>query len=155
MQRFNFSTLSLHKMTIMRYICVLSLVLILFSCSNSADKIQGRWKLEEIDYSMYFSEVSDDVKTFLEGQMKEEFARLKDKTFFEFLEDDKMKLESPNFNGKQTFTDGVWTMNASEDSLFFELSDAEHFKIVTLSDKEMVLKTDEMPKRTLRLSKVN
>ena len=138
----------------MRYITVLSLLLILFSCSNSADRIEGRWKLEEIDYSEYFSEVSDDVRFFLEGQMKEEFARLKDKTFFEFMEDNKMKLESPNFAGKQTFSDGVWTMNSAEDSLFFELSDTEHFKIVTLSDQEMVLKTDEMPKRTLRLSKV-
>lgn len=154
MQWISFSALSLHKTTIMRYITVLPLLLILFSCSNSADRIEGRWKLEEIDYSEYFSEVSDDVRVFLEGQMKEEFARLKDKTFFEFMEDNKMKLESPNFAGKQTFSDGVWTMNSAEDSLFFELSDTEHFKIVTLSDQGMVLKTDEMPQRTLRLSKV-
>lgn len=145
--------LSLSKMTLMRYISILSLLLLLFSCSNTADKINGRWKLEEIDYSEYFSEVPDDVRTFLEGQMKEEFERLKGKTFFEFLDDNKMKLESPNFAGKQTFTDGVWTMSSSEDSLYFELSETEHYKIVTLNDKEMVLKTDEMPKRTLRLSK--
>lgn len=138
----------------MRYISIFSLMLILFSCSNTSDKVNGRWKLEEIDYSAYFSEVSDDVRTFLEGQMKEEFERLKDKTFFEFLDDNKMKLESPNFSGKQTFTDGVWTMNSGEDSLYFELSETEHYKIVSLTDQEMVLKTDEMPKRTLRLSKV-
>jgi hypothetical protein len=147
--------LSLRKMTIMRYISLVSLLLLLFSCSNSEQKVTGRWKLEEIDYSEYFSEVPDDVRTFLEGQMKEEFERLKDKTFFEFSEENKMKLESPNYTGKQTFTNGVWTMNSKEDSLYFELSETEHYKIVSINDKEMVLKTDEMPKRTLRLSKVS
>lgn len=142
------------KNTFMRYISALSLLLVLFSCSTNADKITGRWKLEEIDYSEYFSEVPGDAKSFLEAQMKEEFERLKDKTFFEFSDENRVKLESPNFSGKQTFTDGIWTMSSTEDSLYFELSEKEYYKIVTLTEAEMVLKTDDMPKRTLHFSKV-
>lgn len=138
----------------MRYLGILILLLVLGSCSSNSNKVTGKWKLEKIDYSEYFTEVSDEVRVFLEGQMEEEFQRLKGKTFFEFSEDNKLKLEAPNYSGQQTVSDGVWTMSSGEDSLYFELSEPEHFKIITLNDKEMVLKTDDTPKRTLHLSKV-
>jgi cytochrome c oxidase assembly protein Cox11 len=138
----------------MRYLVILVLSVVLVSCSSNSDKVNGKWKLEKIDYSDYFSEVSEEVRVFLESQMDEEFQRLKDKTFFEFGDDNKLKLEAPNYAGKQTITDGVWTMSSGEDSLYFELSEPEHFKIVTLNDREMVLKTDDTPKRTLHLTKV-
>lgn len=138
----------------MRYLIILVLFVVLTSCSSNSDKVNGKWKLEKIDYSEYFSEVSDEVRGFLEGQMEEEFQRLKGKTFFEFSEDNKLKLEAPNYEGKQTESDGVWTMSSNEDSLYFELSEPEHFKIITLNGEEMVLKTDDTPKRTLHFSKV-
>ena len=137
----------------MRSIPFILFLLLVVSCSNPSSKVIGKWKLEEIDYTAYFAEAPEDVKSFMQGQMQEEFERLKDKTFFEFADGDQMKLEAPNFNGKQTFVEGKWSMNESSDSLFFELADPERFKILTLTEKEMVLSTDETPKRTLRLSK--
>lgn len=130
------------------------LLLIITSCSNESDKVVGKWKLEQIDYSAYFAEVSDEVREFLEGQMEEEFAKLKDKTFFEFTDNNKLKLEAPNYSKKQTFTSGSWQMNEAGDSLFLQLAEKESYKIITLTEKEMVLSTDEAPKRTLKLSKV-
>lgn len=139
----------------MKTFAFIILLAILFSCTDSSDKVVGKWKLENIDYSEYFEGVPDEVKTFMEAQMKEEFNRLKDKTFFEFTDDNKLKLEAPNYVGKITFTDGNWNMNEVGDSIFFQLIELESYKIVTLNEKEMILKTDETPKRTLILSKKN
>ena len=138
----------------MRFITFVLLFFLVVSCSSTSSKIVGKWKLEEIDYSAYFLDVSNEVKTMLENQMKEEFERLKNKTYFEFKEDYKLLLEAPNYEGKQTFTEGSWTMNSSEDSLFFELEDLENYKIEKLDELEMVLSTSDTPKRTLRLTKV-
>lgn len=139
----------------MKFFAVTLLIIVLSACSDSSSKVEGRWKLENIDYSAYFSEVSDEVRSFLEGQMEVEFNRLKDKTFFEFGENNVLKLEAPNYVDKKTITDGTWKMNAAQDSIFFQLADPESYKIITLNEKEMILSTDETPKRTLVLSKVN
>lgn len=138
----------------MRFIPVYVVVLLVFSCSSPTSKVMGKWKLEEIDYTEYFAEAPEEAKTMMQGQMQEEFERLRNKTFFEFSEGEKLTLEAPNFNGKQNFVEGTWSMNKENDSLFFNLSDPEHFKIVSLSDKEMLLSTNDTPKRKLRLSKV-
>ena len=134
---------------------LLFLAVVLFAaCSNNTSKINGRWKLEEIDYSSYFESVSDEVRQFLQEQMKSEFKRLKNKTFFEFKLDNTVLLEAPDFMGKQTLTNGKWSVNASKDSLFLELADIEAYKILSLNDTEMVLTTNEAPNRILRLSKI-
>ena len=86
--------------------------------------------------------------------MQSEFKRLKNKTFFEFKLDNTVLLEAPDFVGKQTLTNGKWSVNASKDSLFLELADSEAYKIITLNDTEMVLTTDDAPNRVLRFSKV-
>jgi hypothetical protein len=131
----------------MRYITFVFLFFLIVSCSSKSSKLVGKWKLEEIDYTAYFLDVSKEVKILLENQMKEELERLKNKSF-------KLILEAPNYEGKQTFTEGTWEMNSSEDSLFFELEDLENYKIEKLDELEMVLSTSDSPKRTLRLSKV-
>ena len=138
----------------MRYITFVFLFFLIVSCSSKSSKLVGKWKLEEIDYTAYFLDVSKEVKILLENQMKEELERLKNKTYFEFNESFKLILEAPNYEGKQTFTEGTWEMNSSEDSLFFELEDLENYKIEKLDELEMVLSTSDTPKRTLRLSKV-
>lgn len=138
----------------MKKILLFLAVMLFAACSNNTSKINGRWKLEEIDYSSYFESVSDEVRQFLQEQMKSEFKRLKNKTFFEFKQDNTVLLEAPDFMGKQTLTNGKWSVNASKDSLFLELADIEAYKILSLNDTEMVLTTNEAPNRILRLSKI-
>ncbi len=138
----------------MKKILLFLAVMLFAACSNNTSKINGRWKLEEIDYSSYFESVSDEVRQFLQEQMKSEFKRLKNKTFFEFKLDNTVLLEAPDFMGKQTLTNGKWSVNASKDSLFLELADIEAYKILSLNDTEMVLTTNEAPNRILRLSKI-
>jgi len=111
--------------------------------------------LEEIDYSAYFKDAPVQVKELLEDRMKEEFERLKDKTFFTFSSNHVLKLEVPNYTGKQTTTEGKWRMNSSEDSVFFELSEPENFKIVALDGESLELSTNDLPKRTVRMSRAN
>lgn len=147
--------LSLTKNSFMRFIPIFVVLFVAFSCSSPSSKVMGKWKLEEIDYSDYFAEAPSEVKSMMQSQMQEEFERLRNKTFFEFSDGEKLTLEAPNFNGKQTFVEGTWSMNKENDSLFFDLSDPEHFKIISLTENDMVLSTDETPKRKLRLSKVN
>lgn len=138
----------------MKKILLFLAVMLFAACSNNTSKINGRWKLEEIDYSSYFESVSDEVRQYLQEQMKSEFKRLKNKTFFEFKQDNTVLLEAPDFMGKQTLTNGKWSVNASKDSLFLELADIEAYKILSLNDTEMVLTTNEAPNRILRLSKI-
>lgn len=138
----------------MKKILLFLAVMLFAACSNNTSKINGRWKLEEIDYSSYFESVSDEVRQYLQEQMKSEFKRLKNKTFFEFKLDNTVLLEAPDFMGKQTLTNGKWSVNASKDSLFLELADIEAYKILSLNDTEMVLTTNEAPNRILRLSKI-
>lgn len=145
---------SLAKKKKMKYLSILLLIVVFSSCSNPSSKVLGKWKVEEIDYSSYFAEVPEEVRTFLEEQMKEEFLRLKDKTYFNFKDDNKLLLNAPNYNGDQTNTDGLWTMNSAGDSLFLELAERENYKIEKVDEKQMILSTNETPKRTLRLSKV-
>lgn len=125
------------------------------ACTDNSNVIIGKWKLENIDYSSYFAEISEELKMLFETQMEEEFNRLKEKTFFEFKEDQALVLEAPNYHDKQTFTNGNWKMNATKDSLFLELADPESYQIITLNDSVLVLKTDEAPKRTLKLIRNN
>lgn len=127
----------------------------LVSCSSNENKIIGKWKLDNIDYSEFFKEAPAEVKSIIESQMEEEFERLKDKTFFTFSDDQKVTLEAPNFVGKTTLTAGSFKMNDNLDSLFLQLSDPENYQIVSLDDKFLILKTSDSPKRTLQLSKVN
>ncbi len=150
----SFPTIIFTEKLTMRYITFVFLFFLVVSCSSTSSKIVGKWKLEEIDYAAYFLDVSEEVKILLENQMKEEFERLKNKTYFEFKEEYKLILEAPNYEGKQTFTEGNWKMNSSEDSLFFELEDLENYKIERLDELEMVLSTSDTPKRSLRFSKV-
>jgi hypothetical protein len=88
----------------MKYLLFCSVILLCIGCSSNASKIEGKWKLEEIDYSAYFKDAPAQVKELLEDRMKEEFERLKDKTFFTFSSNQVLTLEVPNYTGKQTTT---------------------------------------------------
>jgi len=129
-------------------------LLILVSCSDSSNQIIGKWKVEKIDYSEFFENAPSGLKEILESKMQEEFERLKGKTFFTFSEGEIVKLEAPNFEGKQTITEGKYSFNDTKDSLFFDLAENESYKIIKMDDKTLILSTDEQPNRVLTLSKI-
>jgi len=151
---YSFSPSIFVEIKFMKKILLFLVVIFFAACSDNTSKIKGKWILEEIDYSNYFKSVSDEVRQFLQEQMKSEFKRLKNKTFFEFKLDNTLLLEAPDFAGKQTLTNGKWSVNTSKDSLFLELADSEAYKIITLNDTIMVLSTDDAPNRILRFSKM-
>ena len=140
---------------IMKCFLFSSVIFFCLGCSSKASKLEGRWKLEEIDYSAYFKNAPAQVKGILQERMQQEFDRLKDKTFFTFSSDKALKLEVPNYLEKKTFIEGKWRMNSSEDSLFLKLSELEQFKIEILSSEILELSTEDPPKRTVRLSRMN
>jgi hypothetical protein len=141
--------------TKMKLLSILALTFILFACSSNEDKIAGKWRLEKIDYSEHFEGVEEDVREMLKGKMEEEFERLKGKTFFVFGEDKSLELQAPNYIGKITSDKGKWKLNEAKDSVFFEIGIPESYQIVSLVGKDLKLKTDEMPRRTLFLKKVD
>lgn len=138
----------------MKNIIAIFSLLILTACSGPANKLEGKWKLEEMDYSAYYAELSEEVRMMLEGKMQEEFERIKGKTFFHFSPDNQLTLEVPNYSGEMTKTEGKWNLNEGGDSLYFDLSDPESFKIITLNETTLVLSTEDTPKRSMHLSKV-
>jgi hypothetical protein len=139
----------------MKLLSIIALTFILFACSSNEDKIAGKWRLEKIDYSEHFEGVEEDVREMLKGKMEEEFERLKGKTFFVFGEDKSLELQAPNYIGKITSDKGKWKLNEAKDSVFFEIGIPESYQIVSLVGKDLILKTDEMPRRTLFLKKVD
>jgi hypothetical protein len=139
----------------MKLLSILALTFILFACSSYEDKIAGKWRLEKIDYSEHFEGVEEEVREMLKGKMEEEFERLRGKTFFIFGEDKSLELQAPNYIGKITSDKGKWKLNEAKDSVFFEIGIPESYQIVSLEGKDLKLKTDEMPRRTLILKKVD
>jgi hypothetical protein len=139
----------------MKLLSILTLMLILFACSSNEDRIAGKWRLEKIDYSEHFEGVEEDVREMLKGKMEEEFERLKDKTFFIFGEDKSLELQAPNYLGKMTSDKGKWKLNEEGDSVFFEMGIPESYQVLSLEGNDLKLKTDEMPRRTLFLKKVD
>ena len=137
----------------MKAISCLLLLLVLVACSGKEAKITGTWKLEKIDYSEHFSGAPEEIKEMLRSKMAEEFERIKGKTFFVFSADKSLELKAPNYVGKMVSQFGKWEINAAQDSVFFDVEMPENYKIVELTKHQLVLKTDEMPKRILHLSK--
>ncbi len=137
----------------MRYSLFFLLVIVLASCSSEKSKLIGRWKLMEIDYSPFYEDSEPEVRAFIEEKMNYEFERLKDKTFFEFKDNDSLILETPNFTGAITNTLGTFVYVPRRDSIYFNLSERESYKIQELTEEKLVLSTDESPARILRLSK--
>lgn len=127
-------------------------VLFLVSCAGNQKKLIGKWSLEKIDYSEQFEGSPDNVKELLKKKMEEEFERLKGKTFFVFGEDNSLELLSPDLFGKIVSDKGTYRMNENQDSVYFETL-MESYKLMKLEGEDLVLKTDELPKRTLYLKK--
>ncbi len=127
---------------------------LLVACSNPINNIIGKWKLESIDYSPYFAEVSEEIKGIFLEKMENQTKRMIGKTFFEFKLDNSMLLESPNFENEIVSVEGSWNYNQTEDSVIFELDGKEHYRISTMTANRLVLSTDESPKRILSFSKI-
>lgn len=139
----------------MKVLSCLLLVVIFAGCAGKESEIVGKWKLDQIDYSEHFAGAPEEIKEMLRSKMAEEFERLKGKTFFLVGSDKSLELQAPNYIGKMVSDKGTWRMNDAQDSIFFDVEIPESYKIVELNSSSLILKTDEMPKRTLKLSKVD
>ena len=67
---YSFSQSIFVEISCMKKILLFLVVILFAACSDTTSKIKGKWKLEEIDYSNYFESVSDEVRQFLQEQMK-------------------------------------------------------------------------------------
>ena len=139
----------------MKVFTFISLFFLFVACSSQTNNLIGKWKLESIDYSPYYAEVSEEVKTMFQEKMEAQTKRMMGKTFFEFKLDNSMLLESPNFENVIVPFGGKWKFNNAKDSVIFDLDGEEHYKIKTMTASKLVLTTNESPKRILRFSKVD
>lgn len=142
-------------------------ILFLLSCNENRNKVKseksefenvkktnelpicGRWKLIELDYSQFLAEQSNEVRIQFEKEIEREFARLKNKTFFKFLPNFQLQIEQPSENGIQSIKKGTFSLNKKMDSLKLIFPIEENYKIVKVTNSELILSTDEVPKRTL------
>ncbi|MES2798764.1 MAG: lipocalin family protein [Bacteroidota bacterium] len=137
----------------MKKIFSFALIVFLFSACSKSDHLPGKWTLTDINYERHFESLPAELKDLFKVKMGEQFAKLKGKTFFVFNEDKSLELIAPNFDGKPITDKGTYTLNASKDSLFFNIAITESYHIDTLSPNLLVLSTEETPKRTLTLTK--
>jgi hypothetical protein len=136
----------------MKLIFGFALMIILVSCSGNQKKLLGKWSLEKIDYSEQFENSPEEIRELLKQKMDEEFERLRGKTFFIFNEDMSLELLSPDLFGKIVSDMGTYRLNKDQDSVYFETLE-ESYKLIKLESSELVLQTDDLPKRTLYLKK--
>ena len=139
----------------MKIFTFISLFFLFVACSSPTNNLIGKWKLESIDYSPYFAEVSEEVKTMFQEKMEDQTKRMMGRTFFEFKKDNSMRLESPNFENEIVPFEGKWNYNKTQDSVIFDLEGLEHYKIKTFTESKLVISTNESPKRILSFSKID
>ena len=137
----------------MRYILLVALIgLFISSCSDKSSTLQGRWELDEIDYTAHYKSIPEEAREMIRTAMYKAFKKLKGKTFFTFSENEKLTLEAPNFLNQVKTTEGAWKMNAAQDSLRFLFSDdEENYKIDLVNADSLILSTSDIPARTLIL----
>ena len=137
----------------MRRLLFFFLTAVLFtSCSDTASSLQGRWELDEIDYTAHYKSIPEEVRSMLREAMDKAFKKLKGRTFFTFSENEVLSLEAPNFINQVKTTEGRWHLNDAQDSLQLILSnEVENYRIDKIDGDRLVLSTDEVPARTLIL----
>ncbi len=138
-----------------KYIFFSALTLLLFSCSGTENKLHGRWKLTDIDYSQFEKSIPEANRADFREAMEDNLKRILGNTYFTFGKEDSLKLESPDFSGNIDISKGSYHLNDAGDSLFLSTDDKESYVILTLTDKALKIRSDESPERTLTLSKVN
>jgi len=92
------------------------------------------------------------MKENFEKSMTNQFAALKDKTFFIFNDD--LSLQILLLTTENEVIDGTWSISETKDSLHLRTNEPENFKIIKLDEQQLILKTDESPQRTLFYRKV-
>jgi hypothetical protein len=135
----------------MKLVYFFAFLFLLTSCSDPSKELEGTWTLENIDYSAYFKDAPEDVREIIGDRMAIELDRIKGKTFFVFGRKGELELKAPNYEGKEVSEKGTWRLSKARDSVFFDISIDESYAIVQLSEKELVLKTNETPARTITL----
>jgi len=135
----------------MKYFVFFVLTLSFYSCTKKSE-ILGKWQLHNIDYSAFYKSIPLDMKENFEKSMTNQFAALKDKTFFIFNDD--LSLQILLLTTENEVIDGTWSISETKDSLHLRTNEPENFKIIKLDEQQLILKTDESPQRTLFYRKV-
>ena len=129
---------------------ILLLSLILNSCGGN-EGLSGKWTLTNIDYSEHLKNIQPELKESFIGMMDRQGAKILNKTFFEFEEDEVFKITAPKFNGKSGTLEGRWAMNDAKDSLVIENEGFETYAVMFKDDNTVLLSSGEQPFRILTL----
>jgi hypothetical protein len=136
-------------------IALLCILVVLMGACQNAGKLEGEWKLVNIDYSRYIAFMDDEEATLFRGMIEAHTANLVNKTFFSFRHEGNLELMSPDQDGEKVKENGTWKQNEKLDSLFLTLTELESYKLNWLHGDTLELVTDEQPMRTIKLVRIN
>lgn len=128
--------------------------LILVTACSKKDPLIGKWELTYINYERHFETVPEELRDLFREKIESQTERLKGKAFFVLKEDKTLELIAPDFSGKSATEKGKYSINKIGDSIFFDISMDESYRIDSLSNELLIITTDETPMRTLTLKKV-
>ncbi len=132
------------------------LIALLFCAACSGEtEISGKWKLTAIDYSEFEQSIPEMKREAFRISLQEHSETIINKTFFTFSENQKLVLQSPDFEGGIDIINGKYRFSENNDSLFLELDTPESYVIIEKSDRSMKLKSTDEPLRTLTLEAIN
>ncbi len=125
----------------------------LTACTHKAS-VAGVWKMTSMDFSEFYKTIPKEMRKKMKAEMDQQIGMLKNHAFFDIKEKGTYRfIIDIKIKGKSIPPEtGNWKLSKNQDSIFFEKRDAERFKIVKLTSEEMILETDEAPKRKLFLT---
>ena len=119
------------------------------------DGLKGNWKLIDIDYSEYYSTLSEETRMRLQPELDAQMKDMVGKTAYDFQSIDMLVIQMPADHG-DTSIQANYQISKNADSIYFFFSEEkEAYRVDAMTKKQMILKTSELPARRLIFSRLN
>ncbi len=119
------------------------------------DGIKGNWKLVDIDYSEYYSSLSEETRMRLQPEFEAQMKEMVGNTAYDFQSNNMLVIQMPTDYG-DTSIQANYQISKNADSInFFFSEEKEAYRVDAMTKKQMILKTSELPARRLIFSRLN
>lgn len=117
--------------------------------------VRGKWKLEDIDYSEYYLSLSEETRVQIQPELDAQLKKLTRKTAYYFGQNNSLTIQMPSDFG-DTSIQGKYRISKNSDSVYLIFQEEqEAYRVDAMTKRLMILKTSELPNRSLIFSKIN
>lgn len=115
--------------------------------------LRGVWKLVDIDYSEYYSSLSEETRLQMQPEIESQMKNMIGKTTYDFGQNNCFTIQIPSDFGETSIL-GKYQISKNSDSIYFLFDEEQEvYRVDVMTKKQMILKTSEAPNRRLIFSK--